>query len=220
MDFFDPTILIEYWDGYFSIGYQKTILASIYALIGSFLLGVIIAVFRIAPVKLLNWIGACYVEFVRNIPLLIMVFVFYAGLPALGINLDGFTSGTIGLAVYTAAFIAEAIRAGIQSVPKGQMEAARASGLTYIQTMRYVILPQAIKIVIPPLGNQFLNLVKNSSVLGVVAGLDLMYHADLVISDSFDSFSTYIIVAMFYLTLTIPLSIFVNYLERRMARSN
>lgn len=220
MDFFDPTILTEYFSDNFLIGYKNTVLASLYALIGSFLLGVIIAVFRISPFKPLNWLGAAYVEVIRNIPILILVYVFYSGLPALNIDLDGFAAGTIGLAIYTSAFIAEAVRAGIQAVPKGQTEAARSSGLTYLQTMRHIVLPQAIKIVIPPLGNQFINLVKNSSVLGIVAGLDLMYNADLVISDSFDTFSTYIIVAVFYLTLTIPLAIFVNYLERRMARSN
>lgn len=219
-DFFDPTILSTYLDAYYLKGYLTTIKASVLALIGSFLIGVLIAVFRISPVKPLNWLGTAYVEFIRNTPLLIQVFVFYAGFPAIGIQLDGFEAGTIGLAVYTGAFIAEAIRAGIQAVPKGQMEAARASGLTYLQTMRFVILPQAIKVVIPPLGNQFINLVKNSAVLGIIAGMDLMYHGDLVNSETFDPFSSYIFVGMFYLTLTIPLSLFVGYLERRMARSH
>lgn len=219
-DFFDPTVLSSYLDAYYLKGYITTIKASVLGLIGAFIIGVIIAVFRIAPLKPLNWVGTAYVEFIRNTPLLIQVFVFYAGLPAFGIQLDGFEAGTIGLAVYTAAFIAEAIRAGIQAVPKGQMEAARSSGLTYLQTMRFIILPQAIKVVIPPLGNQFINLVKNSSILGIVAGMDLMYHGDLVNSNTFDPFSTYIFVGLFYLTLTIPLSLFVGYLERRLARTH
>ncbi|EQB94933.1 hypothetical protein GA8_14325 [Geobacillus sp. A8] len=121
--------------------------------------------------------------------------------------------------VYTAAFIAEAIRSGIQAVPKGQMEAARSSGLTYLQAMRYVILPQAVKIVIPPLGNQFINLVKNSSVLGVIAGLDLMYYGDLISSKTFVTFDVYIFVALFYLVLTIPLSLGIGYLERRLLKA-
>lgn len=133
--------------------------------------------------------------------------------------LSGFQAGTIALSIYTAAFIAEAIRAGILSVDKGQMEAGRSSGLTYIQTMRYIILPQAIKIVIPPLGNQFINLVKNSSILGVVAGLDLMYFGDSISSATYVVFDVYIFVAVFYLILTIPLSLFVGYLERRLAVS-
>lgn len=219
VELFDPTILGNYLDDYYLTGYVTTIQASLLALIGACLIGVIIAVFRIAPFKPLNWVGTIYVEFIRNTPLLIQVFVFYAGLPALNIQLDGFQAGTIGLAVYTGAFIAEAIRAGIQAVPRGQMEAARASGLSYLQAMRFVILPQAIKVVIPPLGNQFINLVKNSAVLGIVAGMDLMYHGDLVNASTFDPFSTYIFVGLFYLTLTIPLSLSVGYLERRLARS-
>ncbi|EID44308.1 polar amino acid ABC transporter, permease protein [Parageobacillus thermoglucosidasius TNO-09.020] len=144
---------------------------------------------------------------------------FFVGLPAIGIRFDPFTAGTLGLTVYTAAFIAEVIRSGILAVPKGQTEAARSSGLTYLQTMRYIILPQAIKIVIPPLGNQFINLVKNSSVLGVIAGLDLMYFGDLISSETFVTFDVYIFVALFYLVLTIPLSLGVGYLERRLAKS-
>lgn len=200
-------------------GFGHTIKASVLALIGSLALGTIIAIFRIAPIRPLNWIGMAYVEFIRNIPLVLIVFVFFMGLPAVGIRFDSFTAGTLGLMVYTAAFIAEAIRSGIQAVPKGQMEAARSSGLTYLQAMRYVILPQAVKIVIPPLGNQFINLVKNSSVLGVIAGLDLMYYGDLISSKTFVTFDVYIFVALFYLVLTIPLSLGVGYLERRLLKA-
>jgi putative glutamine transport system permease protein len=170
---------------------------------------------RISPFKPLNWLGTAYVEFIRNTPVLVIVFfVYLAG------NFGGMTAGTIGLTVYTAAFIAEAIRAGIMSVPKGQMEAARSTGLTYGQAMRMIILPQAIKIVIPPLGNQFINLVKNSSLLAVVAGGDLMYQGDLISAKTYVTFDTYVFVALFYLILTIPLSLGVGYLEKRLARSN
>ena len=165
----DFSIFTDYIDVYMK-GFVNTIWASVIALIGSFILGTLIAICRISSVKPLQWLGTAYVEFIRNIPLLLVVFVFFYGLPSLGITLSGFVCGTLGLTVYTAAFIAEAIRAGIMSVPLGQSEAARSSGLTYGQTMWHVVLPQAIKIVIPPLSNQFINLVKNSSVLGVFAG--------------------------------------------------
>lgn len=201
----------------FMEGFYHTVIASVLGLIGSFLIGTVIAVFRIAPFKPFNWIGAAYVEIFRNIPLLLIVYGFFLGLPAFGIVLNGFISGTLGLTVYTAAFIAEAIRAGILAVPQGQMEAARSSGLTYIQTMRHIVLPQAIKIVIPPLSNQFLNLIKNSSILGVVAGLDLMYFGDQVDSDTLATFDTYIFVGLFYLVLTLPVSYVSRRLERRMA---
>ncbi|MEC3839054.1 amino acid ABC transporter permease [Bacillus amyloliquefaciens] len=212
------SILTENFDMYMD-GFLHTLLASFIALAGSFALGVLIAVMRITAFKPIQWIGTTYVEFIRNIPLLLITFVFYFGLPNAGLRLDGFQAGTIALTIYTSAFIAEAIRAGIQTVSKGQMEAARSSGFTYSQAMRYVILPQAVKIVIPPLGNQFLNLVKNSSILGVVAGLDLMYQADLVSSSTLVVFDVYIFVALFYLLLTIPLSIAVHYLERRLGKS-
>lgn len=211
----DLTVLTEHW-GMYVEGFGNTVKASVLALIGSFLLGTVLAVFRIAPYRVLNWAGTAYVEFVRNIPLILVVFVFFVGLPAIGVRLDPFTSGTLGLTVYTAAFIAETIRAGILSVPKGQMEAARSSGLTYIQAMVHIILPQAIKIVIPPIGNQFINLVKNSSILGVIAGLDLMYFGDIISTQTFITFDVYIFVGLFYLVLTVPLSLMVGYLERRL----
>ncbi len=210
----DFSVLTNNMDAFLE-GFKTTIIASLIALVCSFILGTLIAVMRIAPLKALNWIGTVYVEFIRNIPVLVIVFFTY-----LAFTFSGMTAGTIGLTVYTASFIAEAIRAGIMSVPKGQMEAARSSGLSYGQAMRFVILPQAIKIVIPPLGNQFINLVKNSSLLGIVAGGDLMYQGDLVNAKTFAYVDTYVFVALFYLVLTIPLSFGVGYLEKRLARSN
>lgn len=210
----DFSILTENFDIYLD-GYKYTIIASLIALISSFLLGTLIAIFRIAPFKPLNWLGTVYVEFIRNIPLIVIVFFFFFGL-----RMGGVVAGTIGLTIYTASFIAEAIRAGILAIPKGQMEAARSSGLTYGQSMRLIILPQAIKVVIPPLGNQFINLVKNSSILGMVAGLDLMYQADLISARTYVTFDVYIFVALFYLSLTIPLSLGVGFMEKRLAKSN
>jgi aspartate/glutamate/glutamine transport system permease protein len=210
----DFSILTENLDMYL-VGFKNTIMSSLIALVASLILGVLVAIMRIAPLKPLNWFGTAYVEIIRNIPLLIITFFFF-----LGLKLSGIYAGTLALTIYTSSFIAEAIRAGILSVPKGQMEAARSSGLTYGQAMRLVILPQAVKIVIPPLGNQFINLVKNSSILAVVAGLDLMYHGDLISSRTFIVFDVYIFVAAFYLILTIPLSLGVGYLEKRLAKSN
>lgn len=211
---FDIHVLFHHWDRFLE-GFIHTVESSVMALIGSFLLGTLIAIMRISPYKPLNWLGTAYVEFIRNIPLLLVVFFFFLGLPSLGIPIDGFTSGTLGLMVYTASFIAESIRAGIQTVPSGQTEAARATGLTYMQTMLHIVLPQAIGIVLPSISNQFINLVKNSSILAVVAGLDLMYYADLINSDTFLPLTVYTLVALFYLVLTLPLSMAVHYMERR-----
>lgn len=219
MVIWDSSVLFDHWDRYIE-GFGQTVLASFLALIGSLIIGTFVAILRISPYRWLNIFGAAYVEFLRNIPLLVVVFFFFLGLPSLGLPLDGFTSGTIGLMVYTSSFIAEAIRAGIQAVPKGQTEAARSSGLSYVQSMWHVVLPQAIKVVLPAVGNQMINLVKNSAILGVVAGLDLMYYADLISSDTFLPIPVYTFVALFYLVLTVPLSMAVHYMERRFARSN
>ncbi|KEK23824.1 amino acid ABC transporter permease [Bacillus gaemokensis] len=213
----DFSILTNNLDLYLE-GFKYTVMSSIVALIGSFILGIIMAVMRIAPIRILNWFGAAYVEFIRNVPLVLIAFVFYFAFPVMGVTLNGFVAGTAALTIYTAAFIAEVIRAGILSVPKGQLEAARSSGLTYVQAMYYVVLPQAIKIVIPPLGNQFLNLVKNSSILGIIAGADLMYQGDLISTRTFVTFDVYIFVGMFYLLLTVPLSMLVRYFEKRLAK--
>lgn len=215
----DFSILINYFDMYWN-GFKVTLLISFIALIGSFFIGAIVAVMRIVPIAPLRWIAIAYVEFFRNIPLLVIVFFFYIATPSLGLQLSGFTVGTIGLTIYTSAFIAEAIRSGILSVPTGQMEAARSSGLKYGQTMRMVILPQAIKIVVPPIGNQFINLVKNSSILALIAGTELMYQADLISAKTYVVFDVYIFVALFYLIITIPLSFGVSYLEKRLANSH
>ncbi|MFM9282107.1 amino acid ABC transporter permease [Paenibacillus jiagnxiensis] len=216
---FDVNVLFNYWDLYME-GFLNTIKVSLIALVSSFLLGALIAIFRIAPFKPLNWLGTVYVEIFRNIPLLITVYIFYLGLGPLGINLDGFASGTIGLSIYTAAYIAEAIRAGIQTVPKGQMEAGRSSGLTYNQTMIHIILPQAIKIALPAIGNQFINLFKNSSILAVVAGADLMLMSDRINSETFLPVSVYAFTALLYLVVTLPLSFFMLYLEKRLAKTS
>ncbi|EPY10895.1 glutamine ABC transporter permease [Paenibacillus alvei A6-6i-x] len=158
--FINFSILSEHLDRYL-IGLGGTLAASLISLVASFILGAIIAVFRITPVKPLQWLGTIYVEFIRNIPLMLIAFFTLVGLPlVIGTVLIPFVAGLTALTVYTSAFIAEVIRAGIQAIPKGQMEAARSSGLTYTQAMWHIILPQAVKLVIPPLGNQFLNLVK------------------------------------------------------------
>ena len=200
----DFSILIDYFDMYWD-GFKVTLMISLVALIGSFFIGAIVAVMRIVPFAP-RWIAIAYVEFFRNIPLLVIVFFFYIGTPSLGLQLSGFTAGTIGLTIYTSAFIAEAIRSGILSVPKGQMEAARSSGLNYGQTMRMVILPQAIKIVVPPIGNQFINLVKNSSILALIAGTELMYQADLISAKTYVVFDVYISPIRAHFLRFIPLS--------------
>jgi aspartate/glutamate/glutamine transport system permease protein len=205
---------LKYYQQEFMEGLFTTITVSLVALGLSLAVGLVIAVLRISPLMGLRGLGTAYVEFFRNTPLVIQIFFFWIAFRDLSI----FYVGSFGLAIYTGSYIAEVIRAGIQSVAKGQMEAARSSGLTYLQAMYHVILPQAFKWIIPPLGNQFLNLVKNSSVLAIIAGHDLLYAADIASIEG-DIMPIYFFVAMLYLLLTIPLSLGINYLERRFAKS-
>ncbi|BAO06809.1 MULTISPECIES: amino acid ABC transporter permease [Enterococcus] len=209
--------LIQTYGPAFLDGFKVTILSSVLALLFSLIIGTLMAIFQLSHNKWIRGLAKAYVEFFRNIPLLIIVMFFYVVLPLYWISFDGFQAGTIGLTIYTSAFIAETVRSGIQTVPKGQMEAGLSSGFTYSETMRYIVLPQAFKIVIPPLGNQFINLVKNSSILAIVAGLDIMYQGDLIASETFNTFDTYIIVGLFYLIITLPLSYLMVYLEKKWA---
>lgn len=202
------------------IGLKTTLLASVIALVASVIIGTIMAVLQVAPIKLSARLATIYVDFFRNVPLLIIVMFFFVVTPMYGLKFDGFTAGTIGLTLYTSAFIADTIRAGIEGIPKGQMEAGRSTGLGYIAVMWYIILPQAFKIVIPPLGNQFINLVKNSSILAMVTGVDLMYQGDLIASTTFHTIETYTMIGLIYLCITLPVSYLMKYVEHRLALTN
>lgn len=207
--------LFQNYSSAFFEGFKYTLLSSFLALFFSLVIGTLMAIFQLSQNKVIKAIAKAYVEFFRNVPLLIIVMFFYIVVPMYWISFDGFQAGTIGLTIYTSAFIAETVRSGIQTVPIGQTEAALSSGFTYAETMRYIVLPQAFKIVVPPLGNQFINLVKNSSILAMVAGLDIMYQGDLIANETFNTFQTYIIVGIFYLIITLPLSYLMTYLEKR-----
>ncbi|WP_125769759.1 amino acid ABC transporter permease [Companilactobacillus furfuricola] len=210
------SLLANNWHSFLT-GFGWTILSSIVALVFSLIIGSLFAIMEVMPNKVLRIIGNVYVEVFRNIPLLVITMFFYLVIPLYFVKINGFTAGTIGLTIYTSAFIAETVRSGINSVDIGQMEAARAMGMTYGQAMRYIVLPQAFKLVIPPLGNQFINLVKNSSVLAFVAGFDLMYQGNAIASQTFDTVNTYIIVGLFYLVITLPISYYMRHLEKTLA---
>ncbi|MDT2814042.1 amino acid ABC transporter permease [Vagococcus carniphilus] len=214
--------MVNIWQMYQSdilSGLKVTLIASITALIFSLMIGTLMAIFQVSRNKWVKRIGNGYVNLFRNLPLLIVVMFLFVVLPLYGIKMDGITAGTVGLTLYTSAFIADTVRAGIEGIPKGQMEAGISSGLTHIQVMWYIILPQAFKIVIPPLGNQFINLVKNSSILAMVTGADLMYQGDLIASTTFNTIGTYTLIGLIYLVLTLPLSYLMKYLETRLAVS-
>ncbi|WEV36433.1 amino acid ABC transporter permease [Lactobacillus sp. ESL0677] len=199
------------------VGLGWTLLCSLITLVFSLIIGTSLALLQMLPSKLVHFLCRIYIEVFRNIPLLVIVMFFYLIIPLYFFKINGFTAGTIGLTLYTSAFIAEIIRSGIQSVEAGQLEGSRSTGMTYWQAMRYVVLPQAFKIVIPSLGNQFVNLIKDSSILAFVAGFDLLYQANAIASTTFDTINSYLVVGILYLLLTMPLSYYMHYLEKKLS---
>ncbi|MFC6205908.1 amino acid ABC transporter permease [Levilactobacillus tongjiangensis] len=209
--------IFQAYGGTLLYGLGQTLLCSVIALVFSLILGTFFALLEESPNKFGRAVARIYIEVFRNIPLLVITMFFYVVFPLYVIKMNGFTAGTIGLTLYTSAFIAETVRAGIGSVDPGQMEGARANGLSFWQAMRFIILPQAFRYVIPPLGNQFVNLVKNSSTLAFVGGFDLMYQGNVIASNSLQTIAAYASVGVLYLIITLPISYYMRYLEKRLA---
>jgi len=192
-------------------GLVVTIKLSVVSIVLSFILGLVIAVMRMSHFRPVRWFAHCYLEFFRNTPLLVQIFFWYFGsykiLPEAvnnWLNTQGFefAAAVIALTIYTSAFIAEDIRSGIRTIPKEQMEAAVSSGFSYIRSMIYIILPQAVRITIPPLINQFLNLTKNSSLAMTIGVAEMMYQARQVESYTFKGFEAFSAATLVYVGLS------------------
>jgi putative glutamine transport system permease protein len=199
----------------FAEGFETTIIVSVLALILALMLGIVFGVLGTSHWTLAKVVSRIYVEFIQNTPLVIQVFFLYHGLPHLGVMLPVFVVGVLGVGVYHGAYIAEVVRAGINSIHRGQMEAALSQGFSFWGAMRYIILPQAARVVLPPLTNQAVNLIKNTSVLAMVAGGDLMYHADSWASDNLYYGPAYVVVGLLYLILSLPLATLTRRLESK-----
>ncbi len=199
----------------FAEGFVMTAVVSASALGLALILGIFFGMLGASHWKFPWVLTRCYVEFIQNTPLVIQVFFLYNGLPYLGITLPVVAVGIIGVGVYHGAYIAEVIRSGIQAIPKGQREAALSQGFTYWEALRYIILPQAKKVVFPPLTNQAVYLIRNTSVLAMIAGGDLMYRADSWAGNNLYYGPSYVVTGVLYLLLCLPLSQFARYLERK-----
>ena len=199
-------------------GFWLTIRLTLLTGVASLVLGTCVGLARASPRGAWRLAGAAYVEFLRNVPPLILLFLLYFGLPRHGIRLDAFTCGGVALTLYTAAFVAEAVRAGIAAVDRGQFDAARSLGFSYSQAMRFVAMPQAIAIVLPALGNIAIGIVKNTALVSTIGVADLMFQGELIETRTFATFSTFSTVAAIYLALIIPLSFAVGILDRRRQR--
>lgn len=215
--------MIEFWEVLqrhlpeFISGFLTTLRLVAVAFVIALGVGTLVAAFRVAPSKALNRLGAVYVEYFRNIPLLILLFIIFYGLPA-ELNIEETVAGTVGLGLYTAAYVAETIRSGVFAVGKGQIEATLSLGFSYPATLRRIVLPQAIRTVIPPLGSLTIAMIKNSAVIGgALAVGDLLHTAREINSDTFKTHESFLWAAVGYLILTIAATIVVRRLETRLA---
>ena len=183
-----------------------------------FVFGLITSVCRLSGVKILNILAVCYVNIIRGTPLLVQIFLIYFALPMIiGERINPFVAAVAACSVNSGAYVAEIFRAGIQSVDKGQMEAGRSLGLSWMQTMRYIILPQAFKHGIPPLGNEFISMTKETSLVSVIGFEELTRRGQLIIAKTYGSFEIWLTVAFIYLVMTFTIAQLVSYLERRFA---
>ena len=210
-----------FWDGFF-----VTLQVVVWGLILALALGTILGVFSTTRSRVLRAISRVYVEFYQNTPLPVQVIFMYLMGPQLlqiatgsaaPVPIPSVVLGFVGVGLYHAAYVAEVIRTGIEAVPRGQMEAALSQGFTRVQAYIYIILPQTFKVILPPLCNQALNLVKNSSVLALVAGGDLMYRSNSFVG-TYGYLQGYILACVMYFIICFPLSMLVQYLEKRSKR--
>ncbi|MDT8354345.1 amino acid ABC transporter permease [Roseomonas mucosa] len=217
------------WDFYFIWGYRwlflqglgVTIAFTVGIVLIRLVVGLVAGLGRLAPYAIIRWIAQAYIEVFRCTPVLVQLVWFYYALPILsGIDMSATSAAVLALSLYGGAFYAEIIRGGIVSIDAGQREAAEALGMTPGQSMRRIILPQAIKRMVPPLMNQSIIQFKNTSLVSVLAVPDLLYQGQAIAHDTYRPLETYSLVAVIYFAVLFPLTLLVQYLERRMARSD
>jgi polar amino acid transport system permease protein len=205
------------WGGWEALatGAATTIEVTACSLVLGCVLGLMVGIGRLAPQRRVVY-GICtaYLTFIRGTPLLVQLFILFFGLPQFGIMLPAFACGVLGLGVYSGAYVSEIVRGSIQSVDRGQMEAARSLGMPYRMAMRKVILPQAFVRMIPPLGNEFIALIKNSALVSLLTINDLMHEGEKIISVSYRSLEVYIAIAFIYLILTSATSLVLRKTEK------
>ncbi len=226
MGFFEQiAVILQRYYPYFLDGVKNTLIIAAMSVVLGVVFGTLMAIMRMCRIKPLRWLAMAYIEFVRGTPLMVqLMFIFY-GLPMVGIefpdvsfipNFSRFMAGIVAMSINSCAYVAEVIRSGIQSVDEGQMEAARSIGFKYGESMRLVILPQAIRNILPALGNEFVTVIKESSIVSVIGISDLMYGTNGVIALTYRSLPCLAIAAIMYFILTFISSRLIARLEKRM----
>ncbi len=217
----DDSGFISKYGSFFLKGIKITILISLIGVALGSILGAFVALMKLSKIKIISWIASIYIEILRGTPMLVQVFIVFFGITAaLGLDISALVCGTIALVINSSAYIAEIIRAGINAVDKGQMEAARSLGLNYRQTMKSVIMPQAIKNILPALGNEFVTLIKESSIVSTIGVGEIMFNAQVVQGISFDPFTPLLAAAALYFVLTFVLTRIMNMIEGRLNASD
>ncbi len=211
------TLLFEDWQ-VFAQGFLVTILISVLSLIFTLLISLVVGLVRCSQNQKAKAICLVYVNFFQNTPLIVQLLFMYNVLPRLGIMLSPFVCGVMGLSLYTGAFGASVVESAIKAIPKGQKEAAFSQGMSYIQTLMWIIIPQAVKIAIPPMTNQLVNMIKNSATLTVVTAGELMYMADGWAAEYGCYAQSFFVSAVLYLILCLPLSKWSEYIEKKVVR--
>lgn len=202
-------------------GVKMTILLTLASVIIGIILGLITALMRMSRIIVFRSISAAYIEIVRGTPILVQIFLIYFGLPELiGFNIPEFPASVIALGFNSGAYVAEIIRAGIQAVDRGQAEASYSLGMNSVMTMRYIIIPQAVKNILPALVNEFITLIKESSIVSVIGLTELLRTGDIIRSITYKPFEPLIIVALIYFIMTFSLSKFMGRVEGRLKKSD
>lgn len=217
-DFFDWETMKASWPDVgrgFLVTLQLALVSEVFILI----FGLFIAMLRISRFRTFRFLAAVYIDVIRGMPLILQIFIIYFGLSYLGLNFSRFTAGVVSLTVCYAAYEAEIFRSGIESIHKGQMEASRSLGMTYLQSMRYVVLPQAVRRVLPPLANEFIMLTKDTALVAFI-GMGEAFMMGKEAMGRYANVTPLVGVAFFFLIVTIPAMQGVRYLEKRLARSD
>ncbi len=215
LEYFNFRVIAQYLDQYL-IGLLATGWISLVSIFLALILGTIACVMRLSKNRLISSVSAVYIESIRSTPLLTQLYFFYFGLPSIGININEVQTGILALSLNSGAYIAEIIRAGILSVPRGHIEAGIASGLSFIQRLRYIILPQALGVVVPPLLGSAIVLVKDSSLLSLISVLELTRAGQILTSERFMPAEGFFTTAAFYLLIYTGLKVFSDWAQKKL----
>lgn len=212
----DFSFLSDYYS-FFVTGVKYTIILSVVSAIFGIIIGVILALMKISKNKLLGTLSTVYIEFIRGTPLLVQLYIIYVGLP---FDISKLTAGIVALSLNSAAYVAEIIRSGIEGVDKGQTEAARSLGMSHSMALRHIVIPQAFKSILPVLGNEFIAIIKESSIISVIGAAELMYNVNIVRAATYSPIEPLAIAAILYFIMTFIISKLVSKLERRLKVSD